>query len=230
MKPLEKHGREYLLRVSPLILAPNLPLPDGSLLTESPPSAREAALRSLVLVGRAEGKRLLPALTAAMEALPPRSVLPIDCRTVRIIDVSFGDESLVRLARRRAAREFPERYFVLENVGEELEANLTTLFEIREIFVPAWLSGMPSEVRVSEATGPILLGEAGPEMRETYQVALQAGKITARELIEHLPTARLSIAAASNRLTRLAEAGALATLDSEVIEGGGRQKIFAPVW
>ncbi|MEI6431081.1 MAG: hypothetical protein WCP07_02765 [bacterium] len=223
----------YLNRDSPLVLTQDFDRQDfdGVDRRSTIITGGNAALESpLILVGRSEGKRLLPVLIAAMEAMPPRSILPVDCGLVRIMDVSFGDESLVRLARRRAAREFPERFFVLENVGEELEANLKTLLEIREIFVPVWLSGSAQASVVSQTESPILLGDVGPEMRETYQVARRLGKLTARELIEQLPAARLSIAAASNRLTRLAEAGALAALDSESVEGGGRQKVFAPVW
>lgn len=216
-----KITREDLLhRATPLLLSADLLVTDGQALVPSP----------LVLVGRAEGKRLLPLLLARMEALPPRGILPIDCRHVRIMDVSFGDESLVRLARRRAAKEFPDRYFVLENVGEELEANLKTLLEIREIFVPAYLLGLSASEQEEGVKEPELLGDVGLEMKETYQIALRLGRLTARQLIEQLPGARLSIAAASNRVTRLAEAGALAPLDAEVVEGGGRQKVFAPVW
>lgn len=214
--------------MAPLVLAPELPLVDGEVLAAYLHSAAEP--EDLILVGRLEGKRVLPTLIAALEAMPPRSILPIDCGRVRIMDNSFADETLVMLSRRRSTDEFGQRYLFLENVREELEANLATVFRIREVFLPVQLSAPAASGGVSSAEGPSLLGDIGLEMRETYQVALRQGKLTARELVELLPDARLSIAAASNRLTRLVKGGALAELDSEIVEGGGRQKVFTPIY
>jgi hypothetical protein len=226
VKANSTNPKRYLHRTEPLVIAPDLPLLDGgTLLAQS-----TATPEDLILVGRPEGERLLPTLIAALKAMPPRSILPIDCGRVRIMDMSFADETLVKLSRRCSTDEFGPRYFFLENVREEVETNLKAVFKVREVFLPVQLSVPAASGGVLSAEGPSLLGDIGLEMRETYQVALRQGKLTARDLVELLPDARLSIAAASNRLTRLVKGGALAELDSEIVEGGGRQKVFAPIY
>jgi hypothetical protein len=176
----------------------------------------------LILIGRPEGKRFLPYLEHRLEELPRRSVMPIDCQHVQVMDISFGDESLGRIARRRTAREYPERYLVLENVGEELEANLQSLCEQREIVLVVTRTGEDL---------PTLLGELSTELSDTYNIAVREGRLTARELIEQIGgESKLTIAASSNRLTRLEALGVVAQVDAETIEGGGRQKVFTPVY
>jgi hypothetical protein len=166
----------------------------------------------------------LPLLAECLEALPPRSVLPIDLSNVAFADISYCDESFTKLARRRAAGEYPDRYFVLTGVAAEFESNLEVFFSARGVAVPI------RRQADGEVEGePDVLGEVGPEMRDTYRLAARWGRITARQLIDEVGEGKLAIAASSNRLTRLADMGALAPLGSEVMEGGGRQKVFAPV-
>ena len=47
------------------------------------------AQQGIVLIGRPFGKAARPKLEAALEALPPLTVLPIDCSGVRMVDASF---------------------------------------------------------------------------------------------------------------------------------------------
>ncbi|MDX1931404.1 MAG: hypothetical protein SFU56_02245 [Capsulimonadales bacterium] len=220
MKTIDAQKGSALFRSAPLLLDRDLVLSDGQPLVSGSTSDR------LILVGRREGKRLAATLTQRMEALPRRSVLPIDCRQVHIMDISFGDDAFTRLAR---GRKDDGRFFVLENVGEELEANLDTLTKIRGFCCPCWLSDRNPSGGAAPANLPTILGDLGQEMRDTYGVAWQRGRITARDLIEEMPGAKLTIAAASNRLNRLADEGVLVALEVEAIEGGGRQKVYAPI-
>lgn len=209
----------YFHRDEPLVITAELILPDGAALQEGGGNA-------LILVRRREGERLFPLLEEKLRALPRRAILPIDCSNIAIMDISFGDECFGKLIRRRIAKEYPERFFVLENVGEELEANLQSLCNSREIVMVFY--------RPQEVTAEIL-GEIGEEMRETYNFASIQGRITARSLLNHLEESRLegekgiSIQACTNRLTQLTKLGLLAPVSEEIIEGGGRQKVFAPV-
>ena len=73
-----------------------------------------------------------------------------------------------------------------------------------------------------------ILGDISPEMRDTYEFAVQRGRITARDFIEQKDP-RLSIAASSNRLARMRDLGLLVSIESETVASGGRQNIYAPI-
>ncbi len=206
----------YFQRSEPLVLTAELVLPDGAPLQEGGDEA-------LILVRRREGERLFPLLEQELMALRGRAILSIDCRNIAIMDISFADECFGKLTRRRIAKEYPDRYFVLERVGEELKANLQSLCNSREIVLVQYATEASFDVP------PDILGGLGAEMKETYLQACEQGRITARSLIERVGEHRLSIAACSNRLKRLTELGLLAAVEEEIIEGGGRQKVFAPV-
>jgi hypothetical protein len=172
----------------------------------------------MVLIGREAGKAMFAHVEQRMEHLPSFSVLPIDFRNVRFLDVSFADELIVRLCRRLASGEFEGRFFLLTGVNPELAENLQVYLEDRK-------QACLCEV---EGIGATILGDISQELRETYAYAVLAGSITARELI----TSRcpdLSINASSNRLARLHRMGLLAFVQSQSVEAGGRQNVYIPV-
>jgi hypothetical protein len=145
-------------------------------------------------------------------------VLPIDLRNVRFFDVSFADELVVRLCQRISSGEIKDRYFLLTQANLELVENLQVYLADRK------QACLYEEL----GRGPRVLGDVSQELRETYEYAVEAGSITARELITNrYPD--LSINASSNRLARLHRMGLLAFLQSESVEAGGRQNVYIPV-
>jgi hypothetical protein len=176
----------------------------------------------MVLLGREVGKAIFTHVEGRMAELPPFTVLPIDLRNVRFFDVSFADELVVRLCRRISSGEIADRFFLLTRVNPELVENLQVYLEDRE---QACLCEAPD--------GSLkILGAISKELQETYKYALEAGSITARELIEMSRPDRssdLSINASSNRLARMNKMGLLAFLQSESVEAGGRQNVYVPV-
>lgn len=86
-------------------------------------------------------------------------------------------------------------------------------------------------VWISKDRAPALLGPADEQVKATYEFACGSwdrnhGGSTARDLAE---AARISIQAASNRLSRAASLGLLCAVDREPVEGGGAQYVFVPV-
>ena len=116
----------------------------------------------MVLLGREAGKAVFGHVEQRMERLPAFSVLPIDLRNVRFLDVSFADELVVRLCRRLSAGEFEGRFFLLTRVNPELAENLQVYLEDRK-------QACLCEVEGSSAT---ILGEISQELHETYAYAV----------------------------------------------------------
>lgn len=170
--------------------------------------------RGLLLIGRPFGRAVRPRIEASLEALSPPAILPIDCGGTRLVDASFGDEVFVRLSKLRASGLYPGRWWVLTGVGEEMEENLGMVCRLAGVAIPSDRG---------------VVGEIGPELRVTLEVAREDGWVTSRRLVERAGDGRLALTAASNRLTRLEEMGLLAPAEARGLEGGGRQKVYVPI-
>ncbi len=177
----------------------------------------------MVLLGREAGKSVFAHAENKITEMPPFMVLPIDLRNVRFFDVSFADELIVRLCQRISSGEIKDRYFMLTQVHAELQENLHVYLQNRE--QACVCEGTDSKISIR--------GAISQELRETYELALLAKSITARELIVALDAKKLSptlsINASSNRLARLNKMGLLAFQKSENVAEGGRQNVYLPV-
>jgi hypothetical protein len=171
-----------------------------------------------IWIGREMGRELQAEVIARLESLPKDSVLPLDFAAVRAINFSFADELVAKIARRIAAGEPGRRFIVLCNVGEGPQEDLTAALKARD-----------SVCVLEENDGRrTILGDISPEMRSTYDFAVENGRVTARDLIEQKEKT-MSIAASSNRLARLRDMALLVPVESETVAAGGRQNIFVPV-
>jgi hypothetical protein len=206
-----------LKRVEPFVIAKaHLPEVSGGAARSSDWLVSRS--EEMVLIGREAGKAVFAHVEQRMETLPALSVLPVDFRNVRFLDVSFADELIVRLCRRIASGEFEGRFFLLTEVNPEIAENLQVYLEDRKQACLCEVTG----------SGAAILGDISQELRETYEYAVQSGSITARELISNR-CPDLSINASSNRLSRLHRMGLLAFVQSESVEAGGRQNVYIPV-
>ena len=173
--------------------------------------------RTELLNGRREGRELAERLLAHLAAIEPDSILPVDFGQVRFMDFSCADELMTRVLRRIRSGELGTRFILLQDLSPSVEENLAAVLEIRDLVCPKRTKGGTIE----------LLGKIGPELTETYKLAVRKGRITARDVmgIAH----GVGISAISNRLAKLHTLGLLVRTQEGAPETGGRQFVYQAV-
>jgi hypothetical protein len=127
------------------------------------------------------------------------------------MDFSCADEMLTRVLRRIRSGELGTRFILLQDLPPSVEENIAAVFAIRDLVCPKLTKGGQIE----------LLGKLGPELAETYQLAMRKGRITARDVMAIAP--EVGISAISNRLAKLHAMGLLVRTEEGAPEGGGRR-------
>ena len=173
--------------------------------------------RTDLLNGRQEGRELADRLLAQLAASEPDSILPVDFGKVRFMDFSCADELMTRVLRRIRSGELGTRFILLQDLSPSVEENLAAVFAIRDLVCPKRTLGGKIE----------LLGKIGPELAETYQLAVRKGTITAREVMAIAPD--VGISAISNRLAKLQTMGLLVRTKEGAPASGGRQFAYHAV-
>ncbi len=173
--------------------------------------------RTDLLNGRREGRALADRLLAHLAASEPDSILPVDFGQVRFMDFSCADELLTRVLRRIRSGELGTRFILLQDISPSVEENIAAVFEIRDLVCPQRTKGGTIE----------LLGKMGPELTETYKLAVRKGRITAREVMAIAPGVGSS--AISNRLAKLHTLGLLVRTQEGAPGSGGRQFVYQAV-
>ncbi len=173
--------------------------------------------RTDLLNGRREGRALADRLLAHLAAIAPDSLLPVDFGQVRFMDFSCADELLTCVLRRIRSGELGTRFILLEGLAPSVEENLAAVFAIRDLVCPKRTRGGKIE----------LLGRIGPELTDTYQLAVRKGRITAREVMAIAPD--VGISAISNRLAKLQTMGLLVRTQEGAPGTGGRQFVYQAV-
>jgi hypothetical protein len=173
--------------------------------------------RTDLLNGRQEGRELADRLLAQLAASEPDSILPVDFGKVSFMDFSCADELMTRVLRRIRSGELGTRFILLQDIPPSVEENLAAVFAIRDLVCPKLTKGGKVE----------LLGKIGPELTETYKLAVRKGQITARDVMAIAPD--VGISAISNRLAKLQTMGLLVRTKEGAPESGGRQFVYQAV-
>lgn len=157
-------------------------------------------------------KRLL----AMLEELPSGGVLEVDLSGVKL--ASDASRRLLRRALLRLSRgELDDRALVI--VGLEYGTyNLRVMLESE---------GLTAVERPVDGSAPRLIGKVDSAVRETYDYICSRTRTTAQDVLKHFEL--LTIAAATNRLTRLKQLGLARRVEQEPVEGGGRQYVYVAV-
>jgi hypothetical protein len=111
-------------------------------------------------------------LLAQLAASEPDSILPVDFGKVHFMDFSCADELMTRVLRRIRSGELGTRFILLQDLSPSVEENLAAVCAIRDLVCPKRTTGGKIE----------LLGKIGPELAETYHLAVRKGTITARDV------------------------------------------------
>ncbi|MHB1096397.1 MAG: hypothetical protein ACYC3F_09495 [Gemmatimonadaceae bacterium] len=169
---------------------------------------------TITLFGESDTEQHEADLLVRLENLPSAMVLAVDFSGVRIASAA-ARRLLRRPMLRIASGELPDRFIVLEDLGESLYS------------VEAMLSGEQLMAVERTADGPVLRGDVDPAALETYEALVAERTMTANALKDRLSLS--SISAATNRLTNLAKRGLAWRLEQRPAAGGGREYIYAPV-
>ncbi len=182
---------------------------------EAPPFEIRAHAATRALFTSAHAEDAERALLAALEALPPGGLLPVDFSGVRIASEA-ARQLLRRALHRLAGGELAERYLVLGDLGD-------SLYNVDVMLAKESLTA----VERSEDQGPQLRGQVDPAMRDTYTYLLTIPTATASVVQSHFKLANISTA--TNRLSNLARLGLARRVEQRTVAGGGREYVYAAV-
>lgn len=165
-------------------------------------------LQENLFITRVKGEAAYAVLAAQLENLPEGECLVLDFPDNQLMDGSFADEAIVRLAEAVAANQFGQRRFVLKGLTTDSIDNLTGAIQRRKI--------KPAVIHVSKSLNWKVIGHIEPSLREVLEMLSTRDRLTAPELVQEL---NLALNTANNRLKRLHDQG-LIQREYEVSEKG----------
>lgn len=141
---------------------------------------------------REQGERAYEMLRTKLTTLPNQAALVLDFPLHQIMDVSFADESVIRLAEEIVEGHYGERSILLQGLSDDTAKNLNAVIELRRLKLAL--------LRVEAHGHWECVGHIEPTLRETLALVAKHRYLTAPELAVQCD---LAINTASTRLKRL---------------------------
>lgn len=141
-------------------------------------------------------------------------VINLDFSKIGIIDYSCADEIVAKLISRLLSGEYGDKYIVLTGLNENQKENIEVALERKELAVMV-------QMKDNEK---ILLGTLNNYLKETLNLILKKGKITASDLSESL---KLPANTSGTRLLNLHKKRLVKRIDE--IRDGGRVWVYESV-
>jgi hypothetical protein len=167
-----------------------------------------------ILNGREKGREIQQRILGHLARV--EGTMIVDFSRVQFMDFSCADEVITVPLRRVLAGEFEGRFIVLKGLKESVFENVEAVLKLRNlqcIFID----------RMGESN---VIGELKRPLRETLELVLKRGKITAREAADALS---LKINTSSNRLSQLSSLKLIRRLEETPVSRGGRQYVFEAI-
>lgn len=133
-------------------------------------------------------------------------VIALDFSKIGIVDYSCADEIIAKLVSRLLGGEYGDKYITLIGLNENQRENIEVALERKDIAVMA-------EMQDGEK---ILLGNLNNYLKETLNLILKKGKITAKDLSESM---KLEANTSGTRLLNLYKKRLVKRID-EIVAGG----------
>ena len=133
-------------------------------------------------------------------------VIALDFSKIGIIDYSCADEIVAKLISRLLSGEYGDKYITLTGLNENQKENIEVALERKELAVMA-------EMRDGRK---ILLGSLNNYLKETLNLILKKGKISAKDLSESM---KLEANTSGTRLLNLHKKRLVKRVD-EMVNGG----------
>ncbi|GBD98683.1 hypothetical protein BMS3Abin07_00709 [bacterium BMS3Abin07] len=138
-------------------------------------------------------------------------IIALDFSGIGIIDYSCADEIVAKLISRLIGSEYGNRYIILTGLNENQKENIEVALERKDLAVMA---------EVEDGT-KILLGSLNNYLKETLNLILKRGRLTAKELSEAL---NLEANTSGTRLLNLHKKRVVKR--TEAIRDGGRVRVY----
>ena len=158
------------------------------------------------LVTRQSGQTIRSRIERDIENEKDGEVIALDFSKIGVIDYSCADEIVAKLISRLLSGEYGDRYIVLTGLNENQKENIEVALERKELAVMA-------EMRNGTR---ILLGTLNNYLRQTLNLILKKGKLTAKDLSEAM---KLEANTSGMRLLNLHKKRVVRRID-EMREGG----------
>lgn len=142
------------------------------------------------------------------------SVIALDFSKIGVIDYSCADEIVAKLISRLIAGEYGNKYIVLSGINENHSENIEVALERKDLAVLA-------ETFDSKK---VLLGTLNNYLKETLNLILKKGKLTAKELSAAM---KLEANTSGTRLLNLHKKKLV--MRKDVIKKGGRIWIYEKI-
>ncbi len=158
------------------------------------------------LVTRPSGQTVRNRIERDIEKEKDREIIALDFSRIGVIDYSCADEVVAKLVSRLLGGEYGDKYIILTGLNENQKENIEVALERKELAVMAQMKNGKK----------ILLGSLNNYLKETLNLILKKGKITAKELSEAM---RLEANTSGTRLLNLHKKRVVKRIE-EIIDGG----------
>lgn len=154
--------------------------------------AAELELPSRFFVTRDRGELAFERLTAALQAVPEEGSLILQFPPSQVMDVSFVDETIIRLGQEIVAGKHGNRRLLLQGLTQDSKDNIDAAIRLQRLKI-AFLA-------ISSDKTWEIVGHLEDSLREVLDMLAQRPSFTAPELAEEK---ELALNSANNRLKRL---------------------------
>ena len=166
------------------------------------------------LVTRPSGQVIRNRIERDIEKEKDGEIVALDFSRIGIIDYSCADEIVAKLVSRLLGGEYGDKYIILTGLNENQKENIEVALERKELAV---IANMRDGKQV-------LLGSLNNYLKETLNLILKRGKITAKELSE---AKSLEANTSGTRLLNLHKKRLVKRMDE--IKNGGRVWIYEKI-
>jgi hypothetical protein len=163
------------------------------------------------LVTRPSGQVIRTRIEGDIENEKDGEVIALDFSKIGIIDYSCADEIVAKLISRLLSGEYGDKYIVLTGLNENQKENIEVALERKDLAIIVQMKNGKK----------ILLGNLNNYLKETLNLILKKGKITASDLSEYL---KLPANTSGTRLLNLHKKRLVKRMDE--IKDGGRVWVY----
>ena len=166
------------------------------------------------LVTRQSGQVIRERIKRDIEKEKDGEVIALDFSKIGVIDYSCTDEIVAKLISRLLSNEYGDKYIILAGLNDNQKENIEVALERKDLAVIADMKNGKK----------ILLGNLNNYLKETLQLIVKKGKITAKELSEIM---KLEANTSGTRLLNLHKKRLVKRIDE--IKGGVRVWVYESV-
>ena len=166
------------------------------------------------LVTRPMGQGVRAYIERAIEQEEGGSVIALDFSRIRVIDYSCADEIVAKLVSRLWGGEYGDKYILLRGLNENQRENIEVALEKKDLAV----------IAETEQGMMTVLGSLNNYLRETLNMVLQRGALTAKQLSE---TMSLEMNTSGTRLLNLHKKRLVKRTDDT--RNGGRALLYEKI-